>query len=37
LLAALLNERKLATEEMAQMDITLLPAMRKLGLSHDDI
>lgn len=36
LLVALLNERKLATEEMAQMDITLLPAMRKLGLNHDD-
>jgi hypothetical protein len=36
LLAVLLYERKLATEEMAQMDVTLLPAMRKLGLNHDD-
>jgi hypothetical protein len=37
LLAALLNERKLTTEEMAKMDAKLLPAMRKLGLNHDDV
>lgn len=36
LLACLLHERKLASEEMAQLDTNLLPAMRKLGLTHDD-
>ena len=36
LLAALLNERRLASEETAQMDAELLTALQKLGLHYYD-
>jgi hypothetical protein len=36
LLAALLNERKLASEETAQMDAELLTALQKLGRHYYD-
>jgi hypothetical protein len=34
LLVALLNERKLASEEMAQIDLELIPVLHKLGVTH---